>query len=109
MQQYKKKIEKLDCLNLEELYLGNNKIKYLENLDHLFSLHTLSLQSNAITYLDCKNLPRNIKNLLLSENKDLKIIKNLDYLVNLEYLDVSNTKIKECDLKPPDGLEIIFD
>lgn len=94
------KIENLSHLvHLEELYLGNNEIKFVEpnQLETLTKCHTLSLQGNDITTIDCQFLPPNLQNLCLSENKNLKLIKNLSILKSLVYLDVWRTEVQDLE------------
>lgn len=93
------KIENLEsCLQLRELYLGNNKIENIPDLNYLSHLEILDLQSNKITQIDCNFLPTSIKQLLLSDNKNLKNILNFDRLTNLSLLAVERTSVEHLPL-----------
>merc|ERR1712062_348204 len=92
--------------NLKELYLGNNKIKSVNDneINNLSKLNILSLQCNHLESIDCKYLPKNIKYLILSENRSLTHIYNIHLMRELVYLDLWRTKI--TDLKKIEGCEI---
>jgi protein phosphatase 1 regulatory subunit 7 len=93
------KIENLEsCLQLRELYLGNNKIENIPDLNYLSNLEILDLQSNKITQIDCSLLPTSIKQLLLSDNKNLKKIINYGRLTNLSLLAVERTLVEPISL-----------
>jgi protein phosphatase 1 regulatory subunit 7 len=99
-----KKIENLDSLvNLEELWLGKNKITKLEviipsssvflllthtsmlqNLSQLKRLKILSLQSNRITVIEGLEELTNLEELYLSHN-GVKRLEGLDGNVRLDF------------------------
>ncbi|KAJ8589004.1 L domain-like protein [Rhizopogon salebrosus TDB-379] len=128
-------IEGLDALvNLEELWLGKNKLTKLENLSKLSSLKILSLQSNRITKIEGLDQLANLEELYLSHNgverleglennKKLRTldaganfipaIENISHLVSLEELWFNNNKIPdlralEPQLKNMASLETIY-
>jgi hypothetical protein len=68
-------IEKLT--NLEELWLGKNKIRKLECLDTFSKLKILSIQSNRITKMEGLEGLVNLEELYLSHN-GLKKIEGLE-------------------------------
>lgn len=68
------KIEGLDALvNLEELWLGKNKITKLEGLSGLKKLKILSLQSNRITKLENLEELEELEQIYLSHNGIAKL------------------------------------
>lgn len=76
------KIEGLDALvNLEELYLGKNKITKLEGLKNLRKLTILSLQSNRITKLEDLDTLTELDQLYLSHN-GLECLEGLEHNVS---------------------------
>ncbi|EPR79430.1 leucine rich repeat protein, partial [Spraguea lophii 42_110] len=96
-------IEGLDNLYLlEELYLGSNSIEKIENVKHM-KLKIFAAQDNLLEEVDCRELPKTLKELYLSENENLKEIKNLELLKDLEYLEIVKCKITEKDI----NLEIL--
>lgn len=81
------KIENLDTLvDLEELYLAENKIEKIENLERLKKLRTLDLSFNYIQ--EVENLHENelLEELWLSHNKmaDFKDFEKLKELKSLK-------------------------
>lgn len=86
-------IENLDGLtNLEELYLGKNKISRIDNLASLTKLNILSLQCNRLRTIENLEALTNLTQLYLSEN-GLTMIENLLSNEKLETLDVAYNKI----------------
>ncbi|KAG1804239.1 uncharacterized protein BJ212DRAFT_1394370 [Suillus subaureus] len=110
-------IEGLDALvNLEELWLGKNKLTKLENLSTLSRLKILSLQSNRITKIEGLDQLADLEELYLSHNgverlegleNNTKLrmldvgvnfvlaIENISHLVSLEELWLNNNKITD--------------
>ena len=77
------KIEGLDALvNLEELWLGKNKITTLENLSSLGRLKILALQSNRITKIEGLEHLESLEELYLSHN-GLERLEGVDKNVGL--------------------------
>ncbi|OAX41182.1 L domain-like protein [Rhizopogon vinicolor AM-OR11-026] len=128
-------IEGLDALvNLEELWLGKNKLTKLENLSKLSRLKILSLQSNRITKIEGLDQLVSLEELYLSHNgverleglennKNLRTldvganfvpaIENISHLILLEELWLNNNKIPdlraiEPQLKDIASLETIY-
>lgn len=88
-----KKIPTLNLPNLERLYLDNNLIKTINNLDNFQNLQVLSLRNNLIAAgLDNLNHAEQLQVLYLNNNK-IKTIPNLN-CANLQQLYLSNNKIK---------------
>ncbi|KAH7884510.1 hypothetical protein F5I97DRAFT_1890018 [Phlebopus sp. FC_14] len=130
-----RRIEGLDALvNLEELWLGKNKLPMLENLGTLTKLRILSLQSNRITKIENLEKLQNLEELYLSHNgvekleglehnKQLKTldlgmnfirtIENISHLTLLEELWLNGNKIPdlgalEAQLKQITSLQTIY-
>ncbi|KAG2060844.1 L domain-like protein [Suillus hirtellus] len=128
-------IEGLDALvNLEELWLGKNKLTKLENLSTLSRLKILSLQSNRITKIEGLDQLADLEELYLSHNgverleglenntklRTLDIganfvpaIENISHLASIEELWLNNNKIAdlralEPQLKNMASLETIY-
>lgn len=79
----RQKIEGLDALvNLEELWLGKNKITKLEGLGNLKKLKILSLQSNRITKLENLEELKELDQLYLSHN-GIERLEGLDHNVSM--------------------------
>lgn len=96
-----------DLKNLEEFYVGNNKIsKDLKYLKGLSKLKVLGVQNNFLEEVDCLDLPETLETLLLSENRKLRGLFNIQMLKNLKYLELYKTEINE--IAGWDGLEIIY-
>ena len=78
--------EHLEIINnltsLTKLYLGDNQITEIKNLEKLTSLTKLSLSQNQITKIENLNSLRGLKKILLSANH----IKKIDSLKNLTNL-----------------------
>ncbi|KAF7796634.1 hypothetical protein EIP86_007816 [Pleurotus ostreatoroseus] len=92
-----REIEGLDALvNLEELWLGKNKIARLQNLGTLKKLKILSIQSNRITKLEGLEGLENLEELYLSHN-GIEKIEGLENNVKLRTLDIGNNFIAELE------------
>ncbi|EIW83980.1 L domain-like protein [Coniophora puteana RWD-64-598 SS2] len=90
-------IENLDSLvNLEELWLGKNKITKLQNLSSLKSLKILSIQSNRIKKIEGLDGLSNLQELYLSHN-GVERLEGLDNNPQLRTLDVGNNFIPEIE------------
>ena len=70
--------------NLEILYLHDNQISKIENLDNNINLTTLNLYNNKITKIENLDNLINLTYLNLSKNQITKI-KNIHHLEKLEY------------------------
>jgi len=91
------KIENLENLsNLKVLYLNNNFIVKIENLNSLNKLGGLYLNQNNITKIENLASLINLKELYLNGNQITKI-ENLNYLDRLSSLSISNNKIETFD------------
>lgn len=79
------------CPATQNLYLYDNFIEVIENLEELKNLKRLLLQNNYITYIPrLKN--SNLLVLRLDEN-DISVIEGLDECTQLEELSVANQRI----------------
>jgi protein phosphatase 1 regulatory subunit 7 len=89
-------IENLDGLNLEELYLGKNKITQITGLTSpslAMSLTILDLKSNRIrNFGDGLKALTNLEELYISHNA-LESLSGLENNLKLRTLDISNNKI----------------
>ncbi|TIA75633.1 hypothetical protein E3P92_00768 [Wallemia ichthyophaga] len=98
------KIENLNIPTLQVLELGGNRLRHIENLHNLHQLQQLWLGKNKIEKIENINSLNidglgglsNLKELYLSHN-GIKDISGLDDLVNLEVLDISNNQIKSIN------------
>lgn len=80
----RQRIEGLDALvNLEELWLGKNKITKLEGLSNLRKLKILSLQSNRITKLENLDELTELDQVYLSHN-GLERLEGLEHNVSIQ-------------------------
>ncbi|RVD92918.1 leucine repeat-rich protein [Tubulinosema ratisbonensis] len=89
---------------LKELYLGNNFITQINNLPD--SLEVLDLQCNPIKKIDCKDLPKGLKTLMLNDANELECIINLECLTSLEFLGVLRTKIDKSKIEEKTKAEV---
>lgn len=93
------------CPAAQNLYLYDNFIEVIENLDDLKNLKRLLLQNNYIT-----NIPRlknsNLVVLRLDEN-DISVIEGLEECTQLEELSVANQRIASPLVFDPKSLEAI--
>ncbi|CAE6473507.1 unnamed protein product [Rhizoctonia solani] len=86
-------IEGLEGLeNLEELWLGKNKIAKLQGLETLKALRVLSIQSNRITKLEGLEALTNLEEFYISHN-GLNKIEGLEKNLKLRTFDVSGNTI----------------
>ncbi|KAG8690731.1 hypothetical protein FRC11_009476 [Ceratobasidium sp. 423] len=86
-------IEGLEGLeNLEELWLGKNKIAKLQGLETLKALRVLSIQSNRITKLEGLEGLTNLEEFYISHN-GLNKIEGLEKNAKLRTFDVSGNMI----------------
>ncbi|KAG8888913.1 hypothetical protein FRB98_006455 [Tulasnella sp. 332] len=86
-------IESLDALmNLEELWLGKNKISKLENLAMLQKLQILSVQSNRLVKIEGLDSLVNLRELYISHN-GIERLEGLENNLKLETLDVGSNRI----------------
>ncbi|KAI0691521.1 hypothetical protein C8T65DRAFT_711482 [Cerioporus squamosus] len=92
-----RQIEGLEALvNLEELWLGKNKITRLENLSTLKKLRILSIQSNRITKIEGLEELENLEELLLSHN-GISRIEGLEKNLKLRMLDLGNNFVERLE------------
>ena len=91
------KIENLDNnIDLTDLNLNNNKITKIENLDKLVNLQTLFLSLNKITKIENIDKNINLQELYLYDNQINKI-ENLDKNINLKILYLQNNQINKIE------------
>lgn len=94
------RIENLEgCTQLEELYLGGNRITVIEGLTTLGSLRILDLQNNCLETVDCSQIPRGVETLLLADNRSLRTIRNIELLTSLKVLGVERTAVSCSELE----------
>jgi len=90
-------IEGLNALeNLEELWLGKNKIGRLENLGNLRRLRVLSIQSNRLTRLEGLDDLENLEELYLSHN-GIERLEGLQRNLKLRTLDIGNNFVAQIE------------
>jgi Leucine-rich repeat (LRR) protein len=85
-----KEIPKDIPVHVEYLFLSDNKITKIDNIDHLINLQAIDLSSNRLVKLD--NLPENIQEISARNNK-LNDISYIIKLKDLKRLDISYNKI----------------
>ncbi|RVE57221.1 hypothetical protein OJAV_G00214240 [Oryzias javanicus] len=88
-----------NCQKLEKLYLYNNQICYIQNLDLQVNLEVLWLNNNCITEIQGLDMLQNLKELNLADNLIEKIGHNLDPNVSLEILNLSGNQISSFKVK----------
>jgi len=81
-------------IELNELDLSSNQIKYINGLENLVNLRILMLSSNQISEISGLLHLVNLEELYLNENQ-IKESNGLENLTNLRVLDLSNNKITE--------------
>ncbi|TNN84206.1 Leucine-rich repeat-containing protein 9 [Liparis tanakae] len=82
-----------NCLQLEKLYLYDNQICEIKNLELQINLEVLWLNNNCITQIKGLNTLHNLKELNLADNNIEKIGHSLDPNVRLQNLNLSGNKI----------------
>lgn len=108
LEQIPKQINKLT--NLQELYLNNNKITKIENLDKLQNLGNLVIFNNEIKETKGLENLTNLQNLDLDCNKITKI-EGLDKLQNLKYIRLHPNPIEnkgEIENLRKRGVEVVW-
>ncbi|KAG9016641.1 hypothetical protein FRB90_002708 [Tulasnella sp. 427] len=83
-------------VNLEELWLGKNKIIKLENLAHLCKLRILSIQSNRIVKLEGLEGLVDLEELYISHN-GLERLEGLDKNMKLTTVDIGSNRIPKIE------------
>lgn len=86
-----RRVEHIEEINLEELYLSKNQLTKITGLTALPFLRTLDLSANEITYLRGLEFVHSLRFLNLSLNKIEKILQ-LRYVESLELL----TEVDMC-------------
>ena len=82
--------------NLTHLYLDNNKISDIQNLNHLTQLKWLDLSFNNIKSIVNVDQLINLTDLSFYQNK-ISEVKNLDTLTQLSTLSLGNNQISDLD------------
>lgn len=91
------KIVNLDCLtNLTNLELGANRIKTIKGLEKLVNLEQLWLARNKITKIEGLETLKNLKLLSIQSNRITKI-EGLEELTNLEELYISYNQLEKIE------------
>lgn len=85
-----------ELTNLEELYLCQNDISKIENVETLTKLHNLELGANRIREICNLDTLQNLQTLWLAKNKIPKL-QNLDSLVNLRLLSIQSNRITKIE------------
>ncbi|CAH0550074.1 unnamed protein product [Brassicogethes aeneus] len=88
--------KKIESIHLETLYIYNNRIKYLENLEKIPNLTSLYLQRNYIEKLENLRHLKNLKRLYIGYNK-IKVLEGLDDLKCLEELHIEKQQLSPGD------------
>ncbi|XP_014834760.1 PREDICTED: leucine-rich repeat-containing protein 9-like [Poecilia mexicana] len=88
-----------NCNLLERLYLYDNQIQEIKNLELQVNVTNLWLNNNCITKIQGLNLMKNLRELNLSDNFIEKIGHDLDPNVNLEILNLSGNKISSFKVR----------
>ncbi len=86
----------LDMPWLQELFLDDNYLSKINNLDNLTQLQYLSLEHNQLTRIENIGQLTLLKTLKIAYNK-IEKIENLEGLVNLTELDLHHNRIKQLD------------
>lgn len=87
-------MENLDHLpSLESLWLGRNKLEQIQNLESLVKLKSLSLQSNRITSISGIDHLHKLEELYLSHN-GITVMDGIENLGNLKVLDLADNRIE---------------
>lgn len=90
-------IEGLETLtNLQELWLGKNKITEIVNLAPLTNLIRLDVQSNRLLALGGLDALTNLEELYIGHNA-IEQLEGLDALVKLETLDATHNRLTKVD------------
>jgi protein phosphatase 1 regulatory subunit 7 len=79
-------------VNLENLWLGRNKISRIQCLNSLVNLRRLSIQSNRLTAIEGLSALTSLEELYLSHN-GIWSIEGLERLVRLKTLDISSNRV----------------
>lgn len=82
--------------NLEELWVGKNKIASLEGIESLRNLRILSIQSNRLTSLDHLETLSKLEELYVSHNGIAKL-KGLEHNHELNTLDFGANKVDSLE------------
>ena len=102
------KLENLNFPNLSILELSNNFIRKIENLESLSDLKTLNLEKNFISKLENLNYNINLETLILSKQI---LTKNQNFEINPEGINPTNKivdfQLENCNLYDPCNL-ILF-
>lgn len=89
-----KHIDKL--VKLKELFLCQNEISQIENLETLTELTNLELGANRIRRIEFLSNLRSLEHLWLAKNKISKL-QNLDSLTNLRLLSIQSNRITKIE------------
>jgi len=86
------------CLNLQELYIAQNKIKSIKGLKQLKLLRKVDLGANRIRVIDADELSGldNLEELWLGKNK-IETIQGLSNLTKLRRLDVQSNRLTKIE------------
>ncbi|CAB1335268.1 unnamed protein product [Coregonus sp. 'balchen'] len=93
-----------NCHQLQKLYIYDNQISKIENLESLVNLQVLWLNNNFITHIEGLNTLQKLRELNLADNNIEKIGHSLDPNISIENLNLSGNKIssfKELTLLAP--------
>lgn len=83
-----------DCVNLEELWLGKNKITEIRGISHLTKLRKLDIQSNRLEKIQGLETLVDLEELYLGHN-GISEICGLDTLSALMILDLTKNRLTE--------------
>ena len=93
------RIEGLDDLPIQELYLQNNNITSLHGLAKLPYLSTLDLSHNLITDLAPLQYLSQLTVIILTDNK-IECLDQLEYMKNIEWLRTAQLDYNPLCLLP---------
>ena len=104
-------IEVLEQRKLKVLYLSNNKITNIDNIDKLKNLQFIDLNGNQLTNIPLKlSLLLKLQTLDLSHNKLYAIPKEIGKLTALQTLDLSHNRLSNLpmELSELSNLEYLY-
>lgn len=95
-----------DIPKIKELYLANNKITKIENLQELVPIKNLELGSNRLREIENLENLVNIETLWLGRNK-ITEIKGINHLSHLRILSLQSNRLTEIGVKGLVGLNCL--
>lgn len=100
-------IEGLETLtNLQQLWLGRNRIDKICNLHALTNLRQLSLQANRLEAMTGLGALPALEELYLSQN-GIRRMEGLEALTRLSVLDLASNRVEQVCAPPLDALQAL--